>query len=147
MTTLKDVAKKANVSQMTVSRVFNHPETVSDELKDSEVQAFTLNFTGPWTLNNFSELFSDTLYGRWYLNTLVISFFTMVIQVAVVTLAGYTYSRYNFAGKICQIRRCRQLHYLLEDRDAFSQADDRRSSVMGFHGTFWRFHDCQVLVT
>lgn len=67
--------------------------------KDSEVQAFTLNFTGPWTLNNFSELFSDTLYGRWYLNTLVISFFTMVIQVAVVTLAGYTYSRYNFAGK------------------------------------------------
>lgn len=67
--------------------------------KDSEVQAFTLNFTGPWTLHNFSELFSDTLYGRWYLNTLVISFFTMVIQVAVVTLAGYTYSRYNFAGK------------------------------------------------
>ena len=67
--------------------------------KDSEVQAFTLNFTGPWTLNNFSELFSATLYGRWYLNTLVISFFTMVIQVAVVTLAGYTYSRYNFAGK------------------------------------------------
>ncbi len=51
------------------------------------------------TLNNFSELFSATLYGRWYLNTLVISFFTMVIQVAVVTLAGYTYSRYNFAGK------------------------------------------------
>lgn len=34
MTTLKDVAKKANVSQMTVSRVFNHPETVSDELKE-----------------------------------------------------------------------------------------------------------------
>ena len=34
MTTLRDVAKKANVSQMTVSRVFNHPETVSDELKE-----------------------------------------------------------------------------------------------------------------
>lgn len=36
MTTLRDVAKKANVSQMTVSRVFNHPETVSDELKELE---------------------------------------------------------------------------------------------------------------
>ena len=33
MTTLNDVAKKANVSKMTVSRVINHPEQVTDELK------------------------------------------------------------------------------------------------------------------
>lgn len=33
MTTLSDVAKKANVSKMTVSRVINHPEQVTDELK------------------------------------------------------------------------------------------------------------------
>lgn len=33
MTTLVDVAKKANVSKMTVSRVINHPEKVTDELK------------------------------------------------------------------------------------------------------------------
>lgn len=86
---------------VTLSVVILYPLLITclTALKDSEVQAFTLNFTGPWTLNNFSELFSATLYGRWYLNTLVISFFTMVIQVAVVTLAGYTYSRYNFAGK------------------------------------------------
>lgn len=86
---------------VTLSVVILYPLLVTclTAFKDSEVQAFTLNFTGPWTLNNFSELFSATLYGRWYLNTLVISFFTMVIQVAVVTLAGYTYSRYNFAGK------------------------------------------------
>lgn len=31
--TLSDVAKKANVSKMTVSRVINHPEQVTDELK------------------------------------------------------------------------------------------------------------------
>ncbi len=86
---------------VTLSVVILYPLLITclTAFKDSEVQAFTLNFTGPWTLNNFSELFSATLYGRWYLNTLVISFFTMVIQVAVVTLAGYTYSRYNFAGK------------------------------------------------
>lgn len=86
---------------VTLSGVILYPLLITclTAFKDSEVQAFTLNFTGPWTLNNFSELFSATLYGRWYLNTLVISFFTMVIQVAVVTLAGYTYSRYNFAGK------------------------------------------------
>ncbi|MFD1432229.1 MULTISPECIES: LacI family DNA-binding transcriptional regulator [Lacticaseibacillus] len=33
MITLSDVAKKANVSKMTVSRVINHPEQVTDELK------------------------------------------------------------------------------------------------------------------
>lgn len=34
MATLNDVAKKANVSKMTVSRVINHPEQVTDELKE-----------------------------------------------------------------------------------------------------------------
>lgn len=33
MATLADVAKRANVSKMTVSRVINHPDQVSDELK------------------------------------------------------------------------------------------------------------------
>lgn len=32
--TLKDVAKRANVSKMTVSRVINHPDLVTDELKE-----------------------------------------------------------------------------------------------------------------
>ena len=34
MQTLADVAKKANASKMTVSRVINHPEQVTDELKE-----------------------------------------------------------------------------------------------------------------
>lgn len=34
MATLSDVAKLANVSKMTVSRVINHPEKVTDELKE-----------------------------------------------------------------------------------------------------------------
>lgn len=33
MVTLADVARRANVSKMTVSRVINHPEQVTDELK------------------------------------------------------------------------------------------------------------------
>ena len=33
MTTLSDVAKKANVSKMTVSRVINHPQQVTPELR------------------------------------------------------------------------------------------------------------------
>ncbi|AUI77320.1 MULTISPECIES: LacI family DNA-binding transcriptional regulator [Lactiplantibacillus] len=39
MTTLSDVAKQANVSKMTVSRVINHPEQVRDELKQSVFEA------------------------------------------------------------------------------------------------------------
>lgn len=39
MTTLNDVAKKANVSKMTVSRVINHPEQVTDELKSLVFEA------------------------------------------------------------------------------------------------------------
>lgn len=73
--------------------------TIMTAFKNSDVVAFTLSFQGPWTLKNFHELFATTLYGKWYWNTLVISVATMVIQVAVVTLAGYTYSRYSFAGK------------------------------------------------
>ena len=39
MVTLLDVAKKANVSKMTVSRVINHPEQVTDELRKLVEQA------------------------------------------------------------------------------------------------------------
>lgn len=39
MTTLLDVAKKANVSKMTVSRVINHPDKVTDELKQVVYEA------------------------------------------------------------------------------------------------------------
>ncbi|MHC5215505.1 LacI family DNA-binding transcriptional regulator [Enterococcus sp. LJL128] len=39
MTTLSDVAKLANVSKMTVSRVINHPEKVTEELKELVYEA------------------------------------------------------------------------------------------------------------
>ncbi|RVU70247.1 MULTISPECIES: LacI family DNA-binding transcriptional regulator [Lactobacillus] len=39
MVTLSDVAKEANVSKMTVSRVINHPEQVTPELKKLVIQA------------------------------------------------------------------------------------------------------------
>ncbi len=39
MVTLSDVAKEANVSKMTVSRVINHPEQVTPELRNLVEQA------------------------------------------------------------------------------------------------------------
>lgn len=73
--------------------------TVSTAFKLGNVSAFSLDFSGDFTLNNFKRLFSETLYGTWYINTLVIAVSTMVIQVTVITLAGYTYSRYRFIGR------------------------------------------------
>ncbi|MGX7198580.1 sugar ABC transporter permease [Enterococcus nangangensis] len=73
--------------------------TASTAFKSGNIAAFSLNFKSEWTLRNFSRLFTETLYGTWYKNTLIISIFTMVIQVTVVTLAGYVYSRYRFYGR------------------------------------------------
>ncbi|GEQ61701.1 sugar ABC transporter permease [Vagococcus lutrae] len=73
--------------------------TISSAFKAGNVSAFSLDFNSKWTLNNFRRLFDETLYGSWYKNTLIIAVFTMICQVSIVTLAGYTYSRYRFAGR------------------------------------------------
>lgn len=73
--------------------------TINSAFKVGNVTAFALDFSSKWTLSNFGRLFQETLYGKWYFNTLVIAIFTMVIQVAVITLAGYTFSRYRFVGR------------------------------------------------
>ncbi|MDF0478845.1 sugar ABC transporter permease [Vagococcus sp. PNs007] len=73
--------------------------TVSSAFKAGNVSAFSLDFNSKWTLSNFQRLFSETLYGSWYKNTLIIAVLTMVCQVIIVTLSGYTYSRYRFVGR------------------------------------------------
>lgn len=73
--------------------------TISSAFKPGNTIAFTLNLNSNWTLNNFVRLFTETDYGRWYLNTLIVAFCTMIVQVSIITLTGYAYSRYNFAGR------------------------------------------------
>ncbi|HFS8525083.1 TPA: sugar ABC transporter permease [Streptococcus pyogenes] len=73
--------------------------TVSSAFRPGNTTAFSFHFDGPWTLSNFKTLFQDTLYLRWYWNTLIVAFFTILIQVTVITLTGYAYSRYNFFGR------------------------------------------------
>lgn len=73
--------------------------TVSSAFRPGNTTAFSFHFDGPWTLSDFKTLFQDTLYLRWYWNTLIVAFFTMLIQVTVITLTGYAYSRYNFFGR------------------------------------------------
>ncbi|WP_219857835.1 maltodextrin ABC transporter permease MdxG [Bacillus spizizenii] len=73
--------------------------TASSAFRVGNAAAFQLDFSGSLTLDHFKRLFDETLYLHWYSNTLVIALWVMVLQVTIVTLAGYTYSRYRFAGR------------------------------------------------
>lgn len=73
--------------------------TASSAFKSGNLVAFTLDFSSSWSFDNFRRLFSDTLYLTWYKNTLIIAVSTMIIQLVIVTLAGYTFSRYRFTGR------------------------------------------------
>ena len=73
--------------------------TVLSAFKSGNVGAFTLDFSGNLSFDNFSKLFSETHYGTWYMNTLVIAIITMIVQTSIVTFAGYAYSRYNFLAR------------------------------------------------
>lgn len=73
--------------------------TIMSAFKSGNVVAFKLDSDINFTLDNFSKLFSETLYGTWYWNTLIIATLTMIIQTSIVVLAGYAYSRYNFIAR------------------------------------------------
>lgn len=73
--------------------------TAESAFNASSIVAFKLDPHIHWTMNNFKELFTQTLYLTWFKNTMIIAIWTMIIQVIIVTLAGYTYSRYRFRGR------------------------------------------------
>lgn len=73
--------------------------TATSAFKAGNLMAFDLSFSADLTLNNFRRLFTESLYGTWYLNTLKVALTAMVIQVTIITLAGFAYSRYRFAGR------------------------------------------------
>lgn len=73
--------------------------TIMSAFKVGNVVAFKLDSNINLSLENFQKLFTETLYGTWYLNTLIIAILTMIIQTSIVVLAGYAYSRYNFLAR------------------------------------------------
>lgn len=84
---------------MTVIIIYPLLITLTSAFKSGNLIAFDLSFEGDLTLNNFKRLFSETLYGTWYMNTLIVALVAMFIQVTIITLAGYAYSRYRFIGR------------------------------------------------
>ncbi len=51
------------------------------------------------TLENYRHVLFDTSFPRWFLNSVVVAAFTMVIGISMAATAGYALARFNFAGK------------------------------------------------
>jgi multiple sugar transport system permease protein len=72
---------------------------ISTSLKDSsEVYNLTLIPDAP-TLDNYVFLFSETNFGRWFLNSLVVAFVVTVSVLFFDSLVGYTLAKFRFRGR------------------------------------------------
>jgi multiple sugar transport system permease protein len=52
----------------------------------------------PWTWEQFGALFTDQPFGRWYLNTLMVSAASTAVALICAVLAGYALARLRFRG-------------------------------------------------
>ena len=66
----------------------------ASEIRRSEIHLFA----SP-TLENYRTLLTDTDFPYWFLNSVIVAAFTMVIGIAMSATAGYALSRFNFPGK------------------------------------------------
>ncbi|HPX27733.1 MAG TPA: sugar ABC transporter permease [Treponemataceae bacterium] len=56
-------------------------------------------FGDGFTAKHFIRLFTETSYGKWFSNTLIIAVSTSVSTVVIASLGAYVYSRFKFAFK------------------------------------------------
>jgi multiple sugar transport system permease protein len=52
----------------------------------------------PWTLEQFGALFANQPFGRWYLNTILVSAASTAVALICAALAGYALARLRFRG-------------------------------------------------
>jgi ABC-type glycerol-3-phosphate transport system permease component len=52
-----------------------------------------------WQIGNYVELFSTTLYGRWLMNSAIVSISAACVGMAVCGMAGYAFAKFRFVGK------------------------------------------------
>lgn len=51
------------------------------------------------TLDNYRDVLFDTAFGTWFVNSVIVAAFTMVLGITMSATAGYALSRFNFPGK------------------------------------------------
>ena len=78
--------------------VFPFVWMVASSLK-SAADIYSLSLIPPSpTLDNYREVFANTEYARWFLNSLVIATITTLSVAFFDSLAGYTLAKFNFPG-------------------------------------------------
>jgi len=62
-----------------------------------EIMEWPLRYLPPnITLENYSYIWQRIQYPRWFLNSVIVGSATAVISVAIASLAGYAFARFNF---------------------------------------------------
>ncbi|MES1200063.1 MAG: carbohydrate ABC transporter permease [Pseudomonadota bacterium] len=56
-------------------------------------------FHGPWTLKNYADILANSGVFRWLLNSTIVSIATVAGVLALSSLAGYGFARFNFPGR------------------------------------------------
>ena len=65
----------------------------------SAIQTSSIELFNSPSLDNYRHVLFDTSFPRWFLNSVIVSAFTMVIGISMSATAGYALSRFNFPGK------------------------------------------------
>lgn len=65
----------------------------------SEIRRSEISFINQPSLDNYRAVLFDTEFPTWFLNSVVVAGFTMVIGISMSATAGYALARFNFAGK------------------------------------------------
>lgn len=65
----------------------------------SEIRRSEISFINQPSLDNYRTVLLDTPFPTWFLNSVVVAAFTMVIGISMAATAGYALARFNFAGK------------------------------------------------
>jgi arabinogalactan oligomer / maltooligosaccharide transport system permease protein len=63
------------------------------------VQSTELNLVRDPTLDNYAYVLGETNFPRWFLNSVVVAAFTMLIGIFISATTGYAVSRFNFPGR------------------------------------------------
>ena len=65
----------------------------------SEIRRSKIQLIVDPTLDNYRNVLSNTNFPTWFLNSVIVAAFTMVVGIAMSATAGYALSRFNFPGK------------------------------------------------
>ena len=66
---------------------------------DKEIKSVPLGLPKVWTFENYPATWTQGGYGRSFLNSLWISFWTILITVVIISLAAYALAKVNFKGR------------------------------------------------